>query len=123
ITRYYRAASVCLVTSLHDGMNRVAKEFVASRVDDRGVLILSTFAGAALELSDALLVNPYDVCQLSEAIHSGLEMSEAEQAKRMHWMRRAVKEHNIYRWAANLLSDLTEIRIETSERADSRQPQ
>jgi trehalose 6-phosphate synthase len=104
-------------------MNLVAKEFVASRVDDRGVLILSTFAGAALELSDALLVNPYDVCQLSEAIHSGLEMSEAEQAKRMHWMRRAVKEHNIYRWAANLLSDLTEIRIETSERADSRQPQ
>jgi len=123
IARYYRAASLCLVTSLHDGMNLVAKEFVSARVDDRGVLILSTFAGAALELSDALLVNPYDVCQLSEAIHSGLEMPEAEQAKRMHWMRRAVKEHNIYRWAANLLSDLTEIRIETAERADSRQPQ
>jgi trehalose 6-phosphate synthase len=121
IARYYRAASVCMVTSLHDGMNLVAKEFVASRVDERGVLILSTFAGAALELADALLVNPYDVCQLAEAVHSALEMPEAEQAKRMHWMRRAVKEHNIYRWAANLLSDLTEIRIETPERTEAPQ--
>jgi trehalose 6-phosphate synthase len=123
ITRYYRAASVCLVTSLHDGMNLVAKEFVASRPDDRGVLILSTFAGAALELSDALLVNPYDIMQLSEAIHSALEMPETEQAKRMQWMRRAVREHNIYRWAANLLSDLTEIRIEAADRPEARQPQ
>jgi trehalose 6-phosphate synthase len=123
ITRYYRAASVCLVTSLHDGMNLVAKEFVASRPDDRGVLILSTFAGAALELSDALLVNPYDIMQLSEAIHSAIEMPEAEQAKRMQWMRREVREHNIYRWAANLLSDLTEIRIEATDRPEARQPQ
>jgi alpha,alpha-trehalose-phosphate synthase [UDP-forming] len=121
IERYYRAASVCLVTSLHDGMNLVAKEFVASRVDDQGVLVLSTFAGAAHELSDALLVNPYDIMQLSEAIHTALEMPDAEQAKRMQWMRRTVKEHNIYRWAANLLSDLTEIRIEAAERADARQ--
>ena len=104
-------------------MNLVAKEFVASRSDDRGVLILSTFAGAAHELSDALLVNPYDVMQLSESIHIALEMPEAEQAKRMQWMRRAVKEHNIYRWAANLLSDLTEIRIEAGERAEARQTQ
>jgi len=123
IARYYQAASVCLVTSLHDGMNLVAKEFVASRADDQGVLILSTFAGAARELSDALLVNPYDVMQLSEAIHTALEMPEAEQAKRMQWMRRVVKEHNIYRWAANLLSDLTEIRIEAAERAEARQTQ
>jgi trehalose 6-phosphate synthase len=123
ITRYYRAASVCLVTSLHDGMNLVAKEFVASRPDDRGVLILSTFAGAALELSDALLVNPYDIMQMSEAIHTALEMPEAEQAKRMQWMRREVREHNIYRWAANLLSDLTEIRIEATDRPEARQPQ
>jgi trehalose-6-phosphate synthase len=123
IARYYRAASLCLVTSLHDGMNLVAKEFVASRVDDRGVLILSTFAGAALELSDALLVNPYSICQLSEAIHTALEMPEAEQAKRMHWMRRVVREHNVYRWAANLLSDLTEIRIEAAERVEARQVQ
>jgi trehalose-6-phosphate synthase len=123
IARYYRAASVCLVTSLHDGMNLVAKEFVASREDEKGVLILSTFAGAARELTDALLINPYDVSQLSEAIHLALEMPEAEQAKRMQWMRRAVKEHNIYRWAANLLSDLTEIRIEAPERAEARQTQ
>jgi trehalose-6-phosphate synthase len=123
IARYYNAASLCLVTSLHDGMNLVAKEFVASRVDEQGVLILSTFAGAARELSDALLVNPYDVMQLSEAIHTALEMPEAEQAKRMQWMRRVVREHNIYRWAANLLSDLTEIRIEAAERAEARQTQ
>ena len=123
ISRYYRAASVCMVTSLHDGMNLVAKEFVASRADERGVLILSTFAGAARELSDALLVNPYDVTQLSEAIHQALEMPETEQATRMQWMRRSVKEHNIYRWAANLLSDLTEIRIEVTERTEVRQTQ
>jgi trehalose 6-phosphate synthase len=92
-------------------------------VDDRGVLILSTFAGAAHELADALLVNPYDIIQLSEAIHSALEMPEAEQAKRMSWMRRTVTEHNIYWWAANLLSDLTEIRIEAIDRAEARQPQ
>jgi trehalose-6-phosphate synthase len=122
IARYYRAASVCLVTSLHDGMNLVAKEFVASRVDERGVLILSTFAGAALELFDALLVNPYDIRQLSEAIHSALEMPEAEEAKRMRWMRLTVREHNIYRWAAHLLSDLTDIRIEMLERTEVRQP-
>jgi len=123
IARYYRAASVCLVTSLHDGMNLVAKEFVASREDNQGVLILSTFAGASRELSDALLVNPYDVMQLSEAIHTALEMPEVEQAKRMEWMRRSVREHNIYRWAANLLSDLTEIRIEAGERVEERQKQ
>ncbi len=121
IARYYRAASVCLVTSLHDGMNLVAKEFVASREDEKGVLILSTFAGAAHELSDALLVNPYDIAQLGEAIHQALEMPESEQVRRMQWMRRAVKEHNIYRWAANLLSDLTEIRTDTPERAEVRQ--
>jgi len=123
IARYFRAASVCLVTSLHDGMNLVAKEFVASREDELGVLILSTFAGAAHELTDALLVNPYDVSQLSEAIHQALEMPEAEQIKRMQWMRNALREHNIFRWAANLLSDLTEIRIETTERGEIRQPQ
>ncbi|HXM91874.1 MAG TPA: trehalose-6-phosphate synthase, partial [Candidatus Dormibacteraeota bacterium] len=118
IDRYYRAASVCLVTSLHDGMNLVAKEFVAARDDERGVLILSTFAGAALELSDALLINPYDVQQMAEAIHRALDMPEEQQASRMHHMRMYVREHNIYRWAANLLSDLTEIRIDAPERAE-----
>ncbi len=118
IGRYYRAASVCLVTSLHDGMNLVAKEFVAARDDERGVLILSTFAGAALELGDALLVNPYDVRQVAEAIHRALDMPEEQQAARMVHMRAHVREHNVYRWAANLLSDLTEIRIDTPERAE-----
>jgi trehalose 6-phosphate synthase len=120
IERFYRAASVCLVTPLHDGMNLVAKEFVASREDYRGVLILSTFAGAALELHDALLVNPYDIQQLAGAIHRALDMSEEEQSARMHRLRSGVRENNIYRWAANLLSDLTEIRIDTPERVEAR---
>src|SRR5262249_38956140 len=111
IARFYRASSVCLVTSLHDGMNLVAKEFVASRDDESGVLILSSFAGAALELSDALVVNPYDVQQLAAAIQRALEMSDSEQTERMRRMRQSVRENNVYRWAANLLSDLTEIRI------------
>ena len=120
IERFYRAASLCLVTSLHDGMNLVAKEFVAARADDRGVLILSTFAGAALELVDALLVNPYDVQQLAGAIHSALDMSEEEQSVRMQRLRSGVRENNIYRWAASLLSDLTEIRIDAPERVEAR---
>jgi alpha,alpha-trehalose-phosphate synthase [UDP-forming] len=118
IARFYKAASVCMVTALHDGMNLVSKEFVAARDDDQGVLILSTFAGAALELSDALLVNPYDVQQVAGAIQRALEMPSEEQATRMLHMRANVREYNIYRWAANLLSDLTEIRIDTPERVE-----
>jgi len=119
ISRMYRAASLCLVTSLHDGMNLVAKEFVAAREDEQGVLILSTFAGAALELTDSLLVNPYDVQQLAAAIQRGLAMPSDEQNMRMHRMRSAVREHNVYRWAAHLLSDLTDIRTESTERVES----
>ena len=115
LKRYYRAATVCLVTSLHDGMNLVAKEFVASRDDERGVLILSTFA-AAQELPDALLVNPYDVRQLAKAINQALEFNEEEQSARMSRMRKTVYEHNVYRWAATLLTDLTEIRVDTGEK-------
>jgi trehalose-6-phosphate synthase len=122
IARFYRAASLCMVTSLHDGMNLVAKEFVASRDDEHGVLILSTFAGAALELTDALLVNPYDVQGVAVAILRALEMPDEEQAARMHRMRASVKDHNVYRWAANLLSDLTEIRIDAPERQESAAP-
>jgi trehalose-6-phosphate synthase len=118
IARYYRAASLCMVTSLHDGMNLVAKEFVASRDDDLGVLILSTFAGASHELTDALLVNPYDVQQVAEAIYRSLEMTRPEQAERMRRMRDNVRERNVYRWAANLLSDLTDIRVPGSERIE-----
>jgi trehalose 6-phosphate synthase len=118
IARFYRAALLCLVTSLHDGMNLVAKEFVASREDNQGVLILSTFAGAALELTDALLINPYDVQQLAGAIYRALNMPSDEQATRMQRMRDSVREHNVYRWAASLLSDLTDIRIDTPERSE-----
>src|SRR5271167_4059326 len=114
IERYFRAASVCLVTSLHDGMNLVAKEFVAARDDNRGALILSTFAGASRELGDALLVNPYDVDQVANAIFQALEFNEEEQVARMTRMRKTVYEHNVYRWAANLLTDLTEIRVENN---------
>ena len=122
IARFYHAASFCMVTSLHDGMNLVAKEYAASRDDERGVLILSTFAGAAHELSDALLVNPYDISQLADAIHRALEMPEEEQGARMRRMRQTVREHNVYRWAAHLLSDLTEIRIETPDRMEVPMP-
>ncbi len=111
IARYYRVSDVCLVTSLHDGMNLVAKEYVASRDDERGVLVLSQFTGAARELHDALLVNPYDTEQLADALAAALQMSPEEQRERMRRMRRTVREHNIYRWAANLIRELAEIRL------------
>ena len=119
IIPFYRAASVCLVTSLHDGMNLVAKEFVAAREDNHGVLVLSSFTGAAQELRDALLVNPYDVDQSARAIRQALEMSEEEQEDRMVQMRKIVLENNVYRWAAHLLSDLSEIRVPAAERQDT----
>ena len=117
VNRWYRAANVCLVTSLHDGMNLVAKEFVAAREDADGVLVLSKFTGAAVELRDALQVNPYDISGVAEAVHQALEMPRAECRERMQRMRRQVMEHNIYRWAASVLGDLREIRIENREYA------
>lgn len=114
IDRYYRAADLCMVTSLHDGMNLVAKEFVASRDDEQGALILSRFTGASRELRDALVVNPYDTEQLASAIYFALEMNPDERSARMRRMRRVLKEHNIYRWAANLINELSEIRVEGS---------
>ena len=115
IERYYCAADLCLVTSLHDGMNLVAKEFLAARRDERGVLILSQFTGAARELRDALLVNPYDTDQTAEAIRAALEMEPEEKQSRMHRMRRVVKEHNIYRWAGSLITELCELRLEAAD--------
>ncbi|HYL93280.1 MAG TPA: trehalose-6-phosphate synthase [Alphaproteobacteria bacterium] len=112
IQRYYRSADLCLVTSLHDGMNLVAKEFVAARHDEHGVLILSRFTGAARELRDAILVNPYDIERTSEAIRLALIMEPAERAARMRSLRKTVKEQNVYRWAGNLLADLCEVRTE-----------
>jgi alpha,alpha-trehalose-phosphate synthase [UDP-forming] len=117
IQAYYRAADLCLVTSLHDGMNLVAKEFVAARSDERGVLILSCFTGAARELTDALQVNPYDIDQTAEAIHAALEMEPEEKQLRLQRMRKIVREHNVYHWAGTLIADLCELRLEAPEKA------
>src|ERR1700683_5292983 len=111
VQKYYRAADVCLVTSLHDGMNLVAKEFLAARDDEQGVLILSRFTGAARELNDALIVNPYDIEQMAEAIRIALELPAEERQARMKRMRRVVQEHNVFRWAANLIADLSNVRL------------
>jgi trehalose 6-phosphate synthase len=105
----YRAATACVVSSLHDGMNLVAKEFIAARDDLRGTLILSRFTGAARELPDALLVNPYDRVELADALHQALCMSEAEQERRMTRLRSQVESNNIYRWAGLLLSEAAKI--------------
>jgi trehalose 6-phosphate synthase len=120
IEPFYRAADLCMVTSLHDGMNLVAKEFVATRSDNEGALILSHFTGASRELHDAVVVNPYDTEQLAEAIHLALEMDPDERRARMQRMRRVVRENNIYRWAGNLIEELAEIRLERPETVRSR---
>ncbi|MFN8627020.1 MAG: trehalose-6-phosphate synthase [Candidatus Binatia bacterium] len=107
---YYRAADVCYVSSLHDGMNLVAKEFVAARDDERGVLVLSQFAGAARELTEALIVNPYDVDEAASALAAALEMPLAEQCARMRSMRAYLSEFNVYRWAGKMLVDAGRLR-------------
>jgi trehalose-6-phosphate synthase len=117
VQRYYRASHLCIVTSLHDGMNLVAKEFVAARHDERGVLILSQFTGAARELRDAILVNPYDIQATAEAIGQALDMNVDETVDRMRRMRRSVKEHNIYWWAGSLIGELCDIRLNEKDRA------
>lgn len=110
VYRYYRASDVCLVTSLHDGMNLVAKEFVAARDDDKGVLILSQFTGAARELPESLLVNPYNIDQCATALHIALTMPLAEQRDRMKSMRGVIHEFNVYRWAGRMLVDAARVR-------------
>jgi len=111
VQRYYRAAHLCMVTSLHDGMNLVSKEYVAARQDERGVLILSRFTGAARELHDALIVNPYDIESTAEAIAQALEMNVSEMVDRMRRMRRSIRERNIYCWAGSLIGELCELRL------------
>jgi trehalose 6-phosphate synthase len=111
LTELYRAADVCAVTSLHDGMNLVCKEFVAARDDNQGVLVLSRFAGAAREMSQALLVNPYHVEECADALHQALAMSVAEQRERMASLRATVREYNVYRWAGRMLSDAANVRL------------
>jgi trehalose 6-phosphate synthase len=106
IRKFYQAADFCLVTSLHDGMNLVAKEYVMERHNNDGALILSHFAGASYQMKSALLVNPYDIEETSEAIYRALTMSREEKEERMRQLRLLVKEHNIYRWAAELVTEL-----------------
>lgn len=128
VFRYYRAADVCYVSSLHDGMNLVAKEFIAAREDERGVLILSQFTGAAGELTEALIVNPYDIDEGGAALAIGLAMSAEEQRERMSAMRAFLAEFNVYRWAGRMLVDAARLRhrerltgrlAELNERANS----
>ena len=110
VYEYYRAADVCVVTSLHDGMNLVAKEFVSARDDERGVLVLSQFAGASRELPEAIIVNPYDIEQCAAALQLALAMPVGEQRARMRLMRALVRDFNVYRWAGRMLMDAAGMR-------------
>ena len=110
VYQYLRAADLCFVSSLHDGMNLVAKEFVAARDDEHGVLLLSQFTGAARELPEALIVNPYDADQCAAALHLALTMPPEEQNDRMRLMRTLVADFNVYRWAGRMLLDAAAMR-------------
>jgi len=112
VFRFYRAADLCYVSSLHDGMNLVAKEFVAARTDLKGVLVLSEFTGAARELTEALIVNPYDVEASSNALAAALTMPEDEQRDRMRSMRALLAQCNVYRWAGKMLVDASHLRAQ-----------
>jgi trehalose 6-phosphate synthase len=105
----HRMADFCVVSSLHDGMNLVAKEYVASRTDESGVLVLSSFTGAARELTDALQINPFSISEIAEAMHAAMMMPFDEQQRRMRRMRAAVEMNNVYRWAGKLLEALLRI--------------
>lgn len=110
VIQFFRAADLCYVSSLHDGMNMVAKEFVAARDDEQGVLLLSQFTGAARELTEALIVNPYDIQSAAEAMATALRMPELEQRERMRTMRDLLSELNVYRWAGRMLVDAAKVR-------------
>jgi trehalose 6-phosphate synthase len=106
LVAYYRAANIALITPLKDGMNLVAKEFCASRVDEGGILILSEFAGAAAQLrTGALLVNPYDTEQTASTLYDALDMNERDIQRRMRRMRRLVQQNNVYRWCEQFLAN------------------
>ncbi|MFA6076479.1 MAG: trehalose-6-phosphate synthase [Candidatus Paceibacterota bacterium] len=109
INSLYKLANVCVVTSLHDGMNLVSKEYVAERNDELGVLILSQFTGASYDLKGALIINPYSTKEIGDAIYKGIIMAPVEQTRRMKTMRSSVKNYNIYRWAAELLKAIVEL--------------
>ncbi len=108
---YYQLADICIVSSLHDGMNLVAKEYVAEKDDLSGCLILSQFTGAARELTDALLVNPYSIEEFADSIKLAIEMPKEEKRKRMESMRKIITKNNIYRWAANIITELVALKV------------
>jgi trehalose 6-phosphate synthase len=110
IRPYYLLADLCIVSSLHDGMNLVAKEYVASRNDLGGALILSRFTGAARELTDAVLINPYAIEEFADAIKLSIEMPAAEKKKRMEGMRKVVSKNNVYRWAGTIIDELISLK-------------
>lgn len=118
INQFYKACDLCMVTSLHDGMNLVAKEFIVSREDEEGVLILSQFTGASRELQDALIINPYSIEEMADAILKALTMDQDERARRMRRMRDIVRERNVYRWAANMVTDLSRMRIKNKTESE-----
>ena len=124
---HYRAADVCIVPSLHDGMSRVAKEYVAAREEARGALILSQFTGASQELAEALIVNPYDTEECAAALRLALTMAPDEQRDRMRTMRGLVQEFNVYRWAGRMLLDAARVRqwrrLKTGARRAARVPE
>lgn len=109
----YRMCNICIVSSLHDGMNLVAKEFVSSAIDKNSVLVLSQFTGAARELDGGVLINPFDREQFSNSLYEVLNFTEAERRRRMRKMRIIIKQNNIYRWAGKILSEL--LKFEFSE--------
>ncbi len=111
INKIYRLGNICLVTSLDDGMNLVAKEYVAARSDEKGVLILSQFTGASRELKEALIINPYDIEKTAESIKIGLEMPQSEQTKRMRKLRESIKNNNIYRWSAEIIKTIVSLSL------------
>ena len=110
VYEYYRGADICFVSSLHDGMNLVAKEFITARDDEHGVLILSQFTGAARELPEAIIVNPYDAEACAHALHVAATMSPDEQRARMRLMRGLVREFNVFRWAGRIMLDAAGVR-------------
>ena len=107
IEPFYALADMCIVSSLHDGMNLVAKEYVKAKKDLSGCLLLSQFTGAARELTDAILINPYSIEEFAESIKKAIDLSDEEKMRKMKSMREIIKENNVYRWAANIINELT----------------
>jgi len=118
ISPYYQMADLCIVSSLHDGMNLVAKEFVAAKNDMSGILLLSRFTGAFRELTDAVPINPYAIEEFADSIRGAIEMPVEEKQRRMMRMREIVSRNNVYFWAASIIAELVELRNTQSIRKE-----